>query len=91
VLHQVADLPQSGAPIGVEYRQLTLELEILAEREVPHDACDAVHGQAHLILYALGLDIVPGAVQWDYDDENPALGICRAQYAITYRRMEGEL
>lgn len=91
LLHLVADVPTGSAPMGFEYRGLTLELEVLADGEVPHAACDAVHRAANTVLLALPYPVQRGAVQWDYDEENPALGICRAQYLFSYRRPEGEL
>lgn len=91
LLHLVADVPDGGAPVGFEYRGLTLELEVLADGEVPHAACDTVHGVVNTVLNALPFTVKRGAVQWDYDEENPALGICRAQYHVSYRVKEGEL
>ncbi|HJV92176.1 MAG TPA: hypothetical protein VJ572_01820 [Azonexus sp.] len=92
LLHQVGDVPAgTPAPVGYEYRQLTVELEIRAEGDVPHDACDAAHGPANAVMFTLGVGVASGSVQWTYDEENPALGVCLAQYIIPYRRREGEL
>lgn len=93
LLHQVSDVESSEpVPIGFESRVLTLELEILAQGDVPHEACDAPHQAANSVLLALPVQRVQrGAVQWGYDDENPALGICRAQYLVSYRCQKGEL
>ncbi|MBP4051999.1 hypothetical protein J9978_21210 [Chromobacterium violaceum] len=92
-LHQLHDVNVPGAPIGYEYRQLTIELEMLAEGDVPHSACEAFRAEVHTVLHGrLDVDgVQAGAVQWEYDEENPRLGICRAQYLLTYRRREGEL
>lgn len=94
LLNLASDLPASQpAPIGIEYRLLLLDLEISAEGAVPHDACNAILAQAHpLLRTALALYRPEQRhVEWSYDDENPALGIVRAQYQLIYRRQEGEL
>lgn len=92
LVHLVSDVESADrAPIGVEYRALTLELEILAEGDVPHAACDVVHREANGVLLSSPYAIQRGAVQWGYDEENPALGICRAQYLVSYRCPKGEL
>ncbi|MGC0152766.1 hypothetical protein ACPRNU_09945 [Chromobacterium vaccinii] len=94
VLHQLRDVPLSGSPVGYEYRQLSVELEIQADGDEPHAACDgvltAVHLALHDSLYSLQ-DLQQGMIDWDYDEENPALGVCRVQYLLTYRRREGEM
>ncbi|MFK7089406.1 hypothetical protein AAFM71_11390 [Chromobacterium violaceum] len=94
VLHQLRDVPLSGSPVGYEYRQLSVELEIQADGDEPHAACDGVLTAAHLALhdslYSLQ-DLQQGMIDWDYDEENPALGVCRVQYLLTYRRREGEM
>jgi hypothetical protein len=97
VLHQHSDLPAEGSPVGLAYRQLQIELEILAEGDIPHAACDPVLTAAHQALQTLATSL-PGchsmaldSVQWEFDDDNPALGICRAQYRIHYRRPEAAL
>jgi len=93
VLHQVADNPaEQPAPLGLEYRVLTLELELGAEGDVPHDAVEQVLPAVHAaIRQACGPGCRTGAIQWGYDDENPALGIARVQYQLLYRRQEGQL
>jgi len=92
LVHLVADVESPDRPpIGFEYRSLTLELEVLAEGDVPHAACDVTHREANTVLLGLPYAIQRGAVQWGYDDENPALGICRAQYLVSYRCPKGEL
>lgn len=92
LLQMGADVPSGQpAPVGVEYRVFVLELEVMAEGEVPHDACDAVLVPAHAVMMALSPQVSCSTMQWGYDEENPALGIARVQYQITYRRMEGEL
>ncbi|PRP71503.1 hypothetical protein BUE93_05755 [Chromobacterium amazonense] len=93
VLHQLHDVPLLGNPVGYEYRQLTVELEMLAEGDVPHAACGALHEVVHARLHdRLEVqDLQAGTVQWSYDEENLQLGVCRAQYLLTYRRREGEL
>lgn len=92
-LHQLQDVPLSGSPVGYEYRQLSIELELLAEGDVPHSACEALRAEVHTVLHAAVevQDLQAGAVQWEYDEENQRLGICRAQYLLTYRRRGGEL
>ncbi|OHX20509.1 hypothetical protein [Chromobacterium sphagni] len=93
LLHQLQDIPLSGSPVGYEYRQLSVELEIRADGDVPHEACnevlEAAHGALHASLEVQ--DLQSGMVEWGYDEENPALGVCRAHYLLTYRRREGEL
>lgn len=92
LVHLVSDVDSADRPpIGFEYRLLTLELEVLAEGDVPHAACDVVHRAANGVLLGLPYPIQRGAVQWGYDDINPALGICRAQYLVSYRCPKGEL
>ena len=92
LLQMGVDVPSGQpAPVTVEYRVFTLELEVMADGEVPHDACDAVLVPAHAVMMALAPQVSCGTVQWGYDEENPALGIVRIQYQITYRRQEGEL
>jgi len=97
VLHQHNDLPAEGSPVGLAYRQLQIELEILAEGDIPHAACDPVLTAAHRALQPLPTNM-PGchgllldSLQWEYDEDNPALGICRAHYRIHYRRPEVDL
>ncbi|MCD4504761.1 hypothetical protein LQR30_11660 [Chromobacterium piscinae] len=96
VLHQLRDVPLSGSPVGYEYRQLSVELEIQADGDEPHAACDGVLTAAHLAMHdALSQvqdpSLQQGVIDWDYDEENPALGVCRVQYLLIYRRREGEL
>lgn len=91
-LQMAPDVPSGQpAPVGFEYRVFALDLEVMAEGDVPHDACDAVLVPAHAVMMALSPQVSCGTVQWGYDEENPALGIVRVQYQITYRRQEGEL
>jgi|GEM_PF-2282320 len=97
VLHQHSDLSAEGSPVGIAYRQLQVELEILAEGDIPHAACDPVLSAAHQAIQPLAFSL-PGChsltldgLQWEYDDDNPALGVCRALYRIHYRRPETEL
>ncbi|WP_047258060.1 hypothetical protein [Chromobacterium subtsugae] len=93
VLHQLQDVPLAGSPVGYEYRQLSVELEIRADGDVPHAACNGVLAVVHGVLHASPgvMDLQSGVVDWGYDEENPALGVCRAQYLLTYRRREGEM
>ncbi len=94
VLHQLRDVPLSGNPVGYEYRQLSVELEIQADGDEPHAACDSVLTAAHQALHdslSSLQDLQQGMIDWDYDEENPALGVCRVQYLLTYRRREGEM
>lgn len=92
---RLQDVPAgASAAIGVEMRQLSLELRLLNAGAIAEDATDdlheAVNQLVHQTLAALGM-LETGGVEWNTADENPALGVCRAQYQITYRRMEGEL
>lgn len=92
LVHLVSDVESpERSPTGFEYRSLTLELEVLAEGDVPHAACDVPHRAANAVLLGLPYAIQRGAVQWGYDEENAALGICRAQYLVSYRCQKGEL
>ncbi len=94
LLHMTGDIPLAGAPVGVEMRELTIELELLADGDVPHSAGDELHAAAHaIVMESMEPEVAcrSGSVSYEYDDENPALGIVRAQYHITYRRIEGDL
>lgn len=92
---RLQDVPTGAAvSIGREARQLSLELRLLNTGAVAEDATDDLHESVNLLVHqtlaALGT-LETGGVEWNSADENPALGICRAQYHITYHRMEGEL
>ena len=81
------------APVGFEMRQLSCELRILQDDAVAETAVDALHAQVHRIVMSLRLGVltVSGGVSFDTAEENPDLGVIRAQYHINYRRQEGDL
>ncbi|KIA79791.1 hypothetical protein QR66_14025 [Chromobacterium piscinae] len=95
-LYQKTDIPMPGGPLGLANRLLQVELEILAEGDVPHAACDATLAAAHAAMLALAerpgcIGIEQAGLVWDGDEENPALGSCLATYHIQYRRPEATL
>lgn len=89
------DQPSSSAgsaPIGFEYREVEIELELCATGPVPEGVTSQLHGDVNaIVMAAFPGDVRRGGVQWAGDPGNPSLGIVRAQYLIFYRRLEGEL
>lgn len=93
-LYLAADRPASyqAAPIGIEYRELELELELCATGPVPEQATDALlDGVNALVMATFAGDVARGPVEWGGDAGNPSLGICRLSYTIQYRCQEGAL
>lgn len=84
-----------GGAGGFVYWTLNVELVISANGATPKLAPEPTRAAAHAALYAdrtlsgNAVDIVAGAVTRQIDNENPALGITRCRYEITYRIAEG--